>query len=267
VSALRRFWFALSTLLGRPRGFFVPYRHAAGVAAPGDYREMASLFTASHATFDAGLARIARYRAPLQAIGGAPPPAPRWQQDWFPGLDAAYAYALVRETNPARIVEIGSGHSTRFLAQAIKDGGLATKLVAIDPAPRAALAGLDAVWIRERLETSAYSFAQMAAGDILFVDSSHILMPGTDVDFVLGRVLPALPAGVRIHFHDIFLPHPYPADWAWRGYNEQNAVAGLLAGTGFALDWGSAYVRRALAAEKFPMPPGARESSLWLVKR
>jgi hypothetical protein len=267
VSALRRFWFGLSTLLGRPRGFFVPYRHAEGVEAPGAYAELANLFAASHAAFDLGLAGIARHRETLLAFGNEAPPAPRWQQDWFPGLDAAYAYALVRDTKPKRIVEIGSGHSTRFLARAIKDGGLATKLVAIDLAPRAALAGLDVVWLRQRLETSGFSFAELQAGDILFVDSSHILMPGTDVDFVLGRVLPALPAGVRIHFHDIFLPHPYPADWAWRGYNEQNAVAGLLAGTGFALEWGSAYVRQAMAAEKFDMPPGALESSLWLVKR
>lgn len=267
MSAARRFWFGLSTLLGRPRGFFIPYRHAQGVAAPGDYAELATLFQASHAAFDIGLARIQRYSQELNGFGSEPPPAPRWQQDWFPGLDAAYAYALVRETNPQRIVEIGSGHSTRFLARAIKDGSLATKLVAIDPAPRAALAGLDVVWVRQRLETSGFSFAELQAGDIVFVDSSHILMPGTDVDFVLARVLPALPAGVRIHFHDIFLPRPYPADWAWRGYNEQNAVAALLAGSGFALEWGSAYVRQAMAVETFDMPPGAHESSLWLVKR
>ncbi len=63
---------------------------------------------------------------------------------------------------------------------------------------------------------------------MLFVDSSHILMPGSDVDFLFGHVVPGLPAGVLLHVHDIFLPDDYPADWAWRGYNEQLGVLPLL---------------------------------------
>ena len=49
-------------------------------------------------------------------------------------------------------------------------------------------------------------------------------MPGSDVDLLLNEVLPQLRPGVLIHLHDIFLPDPYPAGWAWRGYNEQVAV-------------------------------------------
>ena len=67
---------------------------------------------------------IEQYAAELEAIGSAPPPAPRWNQDWFPRLDAAAAYAMVRNTRPRRIVEVGSGHSTRFMARAVADGGL-----------------------------------------------------------------------------------------------------------------------------------------------
>ena len=71
-------------------------------------------------------------------------------------------------------------------------------------------------------------FEPFKPSDILSVDGSHLLMPGTDVDIVLNRVLPMLPAGTVIHFHDIFWPDPYPAVWDWRGYNEQNAIAPLF---------------------------------------
>jgi len=73
----------------------------------------------------------------LEAIGADRPPQPRWDQDWFPRLDAAAAYAIVRKTQPRRIVEVGSGHSTRFLARAVADGKLETEITAIDPQPRA----------------------------------------------------------------------------------------------------------------------------------
>ncbi len=274
MSAARRLRLALATLFGAKRGYFIPYRYAGGVAAPERYETLEAKFAAARPAFAAALDRIAAYRDTLLAFGQEAPPAPRFDQDWFPTLDAAYSYALVRDTKPARIVEIGSGHSTRFLARAIADGGLATSLVCIDPEPRAALAGLAVDWRRTRLETGGVDFAALVPGDILFVDSSHILMPGTDVDFVLGRILPALPAGVRVHFHDIFLPDPYPAAWEWRGYNEQNAVAALLAGEGFALDWGSAYVARAMVLEiaargldALPQKAGAFPASLWLTKR
>jgi predicted O-methyltransferase YrrM len=274
VSALRRLLFEAATLFGQARGFFIPYRHAAGVRAPQAYPALARRFEAARPTFLGGLDAIAAHRTTLLAFADGQPPAPRWSQDWFPGLDAAFAYALVRERRPGRIVEIGSGHSTRFMARAVADGKLATRITCIDPDPRATLDGLDVAWLRHRLEETECALDTLAAGDVLFVDSSHILMPGTDVDHVFARILPVLPAGALVHFHDIFLPEPYPAEWAWRGYNEQNAVAGLLAGNGFDLVWGSAWIRHNMDTEiaargldAIPMPAGALPASLWLVKR
>ena len=89
--------------------------------------------------FTAAAPAMARRLAALDHLPQSPRLA-RWDQDWFPRLDAAIAYSLVRERKPRRIVEVGSGHSTRFLAEAIADGGLATELTAIDPAPRADIA-------------------------------------------------------------------------------------------------------------------------------
>ena len=223
------------------------------------------------------LDQIEQYGRDLEAIGGAAgdhrPPAPRWDQDWFPRLDAAAAYALVRSKPPRRIVEVGSGHSTRFLARAVADGGLATRITAIDPEPRARIAGLDVDFLEAPVQEVAEGpIAALQPGDILFIDSSHQVRAGNDLDFLLNRVLPKLPAGVRLHFHDIFLPDDYPEQWAWRKYNEQAAVAALLH-AGCRADFSSHWVvsrrddlvRRGVLG-RLPLVDGALESSLWLTK-
>lgn len=269
----RRWRLGLPTLLGRPRGFFIPYRYAAASRPPALYPGLDAAFTAATPEFRRRVAAIARYASTLAGFHG-PPPAPRFGQDWFPRFDAAMAYVLVREERPARIVEIGSGHSTRFIARAIADGGLSTRLVAIDPAPRAALGSLTVEWIRSPVQAvDAAVFRDLGAGDILFVDSSHVLMPGTDVDFILNLVLPGLPPSVMVHFHDICLPDRYPDAWAWRGYNEQNAIAPLLIGGRWRILWSSRWVTTRMPVEAsaagldpLPLPPGAIESSLWLEK-
>jgi hypothetical protein len=274
---LRRLRFGLSTILGiAERGFFIPYRYAGGIAraersAP--YPELERIFQDAEPAFAELLDEIALHATAIRAIAGGRPPEPRFEQDWFPRFDAVAAYALVRKLRPRRIVEIGSGHSTRFMARAIRDGALQTAITAIDPAPRADIAGLGVATLRSTLQAGGTApFAELARGDILFVDSSHILMPGSDVDFLLGRVLPALPAGVHVHFHDVFLPDGYPESWLWRGYNEQTAVAALLQGS-YRLRWSSRYVTTRMApalkghfATRLPFPEGAFETSLWLVK-
>jgi len=277
-AAMNRRWNGLLTALGvARRGFFIPLRGARDLPRPGsvpDYAAVGDILRAREAAFGDHLAAIEACAPELERLGGAPP-APRWAQDWFPRLDAAAAYAMVRRRRPRRIVEIGSGHSTRFLVRAIADAGCATQLTAIDPAPRAALDGLPVEWLRAGVQDVGEApFAALQPGDFLVVDSSHVLMPGTDVDHLLNRVLPRLPAGVHLHFHDIFLPRDYPADWGWRGYNEQLAVATLIASAAYEVDFASAW----LAAQRpewiargvlgrLPLAPGARESSLWLTRR
>ena len=219
-------------------------------------------------------AAIEDHAEALEALGNEPPPAPRWMQDWFPRLDAAAAYAMVRRFRPRRIVEVGSGHSTRFFARAAADAGSTTRITAIDPAPRASLEGLDLELLRMPVQQAGDApFAVLAIDDFLAVDSSHVLSPGSDVDHLINRVLPALPVGVRVHFHDIFLPDPYPSAWGWRRYNEQVAVAALLAGGDYVVDFASAWLvsrrTRWLAkgvVSRLPLVAGARESSLWLRK-
>lgn len=185
------------------------------------------------------------------------------------------AYAFVRRYRPAQIVEVGSGHSTRFLARAVADGGLSTRITAIDPSPRAAMTALPVDFLREPVPNVGRApFAGLAPGDMLVIDSSHVLMPGTDVDFLLTTVVPTLPPGALLHVHDVFLPDDYPQDWSWRGYNEQSAVALLLASEDWEILFASHFVATrmadavaASAAAGLPLVPGCHESSLWLRRR
>jgi hypothetical protein len=91
---------------------------------------------------------------------------------------------------------------------------------------------------------------------------------------LFSNVLPILPAGVIIHIHDICLPNDYPTAWRWRGYNEQQGVAALLAGNGFEIMWSSAFANAfmkdsvtASIANDLPLVNGSIETSLWLRKK
>lgn len=268
----------LQTLLGlRRQGFFIPYRYADQLTEEQPaYTALEDFFAASLPAFADLLRKAGAYTDDLLKIASesAPPPAPRFTQSWFPTLDAVAAYTLVREYRPRRIVEIGSGHSTRFLARAVADGRLDTAVTTIDPAPRAALTGLPIRFVPQVVQGSDPKlFAELQAGDVLFIDSSHILMPGTDVDWLFNRILPRLPAGMLVHIHDIFLPDDYPADWSWRGYNEQQAVGPMLLG-GFRLLFASHWAVTRMQGEvrqsivgRLPAAIEAVPASLWLIKQ
>lgn len=268
--------FGLSTVLGvRRSGFFIPYRFAGQITEPADYPEVVRAFEDGLPSMAELIGAASALMPALRAIApDAPAPSPRWNQDWFPRLDAAVAYTLARARGFRRIVEIGAGHSTRFLTRAAADGGHDARHICIDPHPRAEVAGLPVMWFGDTVEKVGLEpFQDLTEDDAVFIDSSHILMPGTDVDFLFGTVLPRLPRGIHVHVHDIFLPWGYPADWAWRGYNEQSALAPLLALGGFQVVWSSAFARARLAEDikdagldDLPLVEGARETSLWLVK-
>ena len=183
-------------------------------------------------------------------------------------------YANMHQRIPKNIIEVGSGHSTRFMARTASDGLLDTKLVAIDPAPRASLDGLNIMIENKTVqEMDVRYFDLLEPGDILFIDSSHILMPATDVDFLFNRVLPRLQDGIIIHLHDIFLPDDYPKEWQWRGYHEQLIVVTLLQAREFNIFFPSNYVATRMGAYlrgtllgELDRPVDWFETNLWLKK-
>lgn len=258
----------LQTVLGaRRQGFFIPYRYAESVKAPGPYPALEALFSAHEDAFRGVLDEIEAHADALTALKG-PAPKPRWDQDWFPRLDGAAAFALVKSRHPKRIIEVGSGHSTRFLAAA----GNAT-ITCIDPQPRADFGDLEIDWHQGVLDESHFAlFDALEAGDIAFFDSSHLMMPGTDVDMIFNRIIPRLKPGVLIHIHDILFPDPYPDSWEWRGYSEQNALGGWLLSGALTPVFSSRYAATRMGAvnsgvlSRLPFKAGAIETSLWVQK-
>ena len=161
-----------------------------------------------------------------------------FHNDYFAGLDAALYYALIRDLKPARIIEVGSGYSTRIADKALQKNlaaGKGGKLTCIEPYPEARLteAKLDITLIQQRVEDVSPSvFAALEAGDILFLDSSPALKFGSDVHVEFLDILPRLRPGVWVHVHDIFFPHDYPADWLIGkriAFNEQYLLEAFLA--------------------------------------
>lgn len=179
------------------------------------------------------LAILPRYRQSLQAIpeDRADASGPHWVNGWLPGWDGAAIYAYLADRRPATYLEVGSGNSTKFARRAIADQDLATRVVSVDPCPRAEVNDLCDTVIREPLEDVDLALlSQLTSGDIVFIDNSHRVFQNSDVTVAFLELLPRLPPGVLIGFHDIFLPNDYPSHWADRYYSEQYLLAAFLLG-------------------------------------
>ncbi len=198
-----------------------------------------------------------------------------FDNSYFSSPDTEVLYALISSYRPKRIVEVGSGNSTRVMRQAILDQGLDAKIVSIDPHPRVDVAGYaDEVYRSCVEELDAEQVASwLEPNDILFIDSSHLIAIGNDVPFLYFQVLPKLSPGVLIHIHDIFLPYEYPKDWVvdykW-GFNEQILLNAILAwSNAFSIVWPGYFLQRSDPnfSNFFPYSKGRRAQSFWLRKR
>ncbi|PZS08627.1 MAG: class I SAM-dependent methyltransferase [Solirubrobacterales bacterium] len=220
---------------------------------------------------------IERYGSDLARIPllGTDPGEPYWGQDYFTGVDAAALYSLIRVRRPSRYHEVGSGNSTLFAARAIRDGGLPTRILSVDPAPRADVDLVCDEVIRVPLEQADPSrVAALEAGDVLLVDSSHCALTNSDVVTFFLDVLPALPGGVLVGIHDVFLPDDYPWWLGGRWYSEQYLLAAWLLGAGdrvrlafashFCATEPTIRVRLDAAWDRASLPRIAYGSSLWL---
>lgn len=136
---------------------------------------------------------------------------------------AASTHCILRHFRPRRVVEIGSGNSSLVIARALRMNGAENPEVEadytiVDPYPRKHIRqGLPEVThlIDERVELLDPSFfEELAANDVLFVDSGHTVRMGGDVNYLILDVLPRLAPGVIVHFHDIPLPSEYPKIYA-----------------------------------------------------
>lgn len=147
----------------------------------------------------------------------AAPSAFGYENGTFAFADAAYAYAMIRAIKPRRWTEVGSGNSTLIARLAMERNareGHPTQHRCIEPFEMPWLEQLGIEIVRAQVETCSPSlFDELEAGDVLFIDSSHVLRPQGDVLFLYQEVLPRLKSGVFVHVHDVFTPRDYPEHW------------------------------------------------------
>ena len=154
---------------------------------------------------------------------------PYWNNGWFPALDGCVLMHFMLKYRPKCYLEIGSGNSTIFAHHAKTFGDLDTAIVSIDPQPRRGIDQLCTQVVRSGLQNVDLTiFDKLVAGDILFLDGSHLVFTDSDTTVFFLEVLPRVRPGVLIHIHDIFWPIDYPEEWGTRYYSEQYMLAMLL---------------------------------------
>ncbi len=156
----------------------------------------------------------------------------------FGGADAVFLYGMMRHLKPRRIIEVGSGYSSCVMLDTndlFFAGSIACTF--IEPNPELLLSLLTKedrhridIIPRRVQDVSLDRFSALHAGDILFVDSSHVSKVGSDVNTIFFHILPALQSGVYIHFHDILFPFEYPMEWVYEGraWNEVYLLRAFL---------------------------------------
>ncbi len=205
------------------------------------------------------------------------------KNDYFGPGDADFYYSLIRKQKPRRIVEIGSGFSTRIACAARdanrkEDPGCETRITCIEPYSNAEmLERLDVELIQTPVESvDLETFSTLEPRDILFIDSSHVVRPEGDVTYEIQQILPRLASGVWIHVHDVFTPRDYPPRWlvdrmlfwneqylleAFLAFNREFRIAAAL---NFLSSQDPGRFRRAMPLAR--LAPEAECSSFWIVR-
>lgn len=157
----------------------------------------------------------------------------------FESVDADFLFSFVRHHKPSKVVEIGCGVSTLLIQGALasnrSQSGCNAEHVCIEPYPQPWLEGVSGIkLLRQKVEEVPIStFSHLNSGDLLFIDSSHVIRPQGDVLFQFLEVLPVLKNGVFVHVHDVFTPYDYLDSWVRKNvklWNEQYVLEALLSG-------------------------------------
>ena len=161
----------------------------------------------------------------------------RFNNAGFEPGDAEFLFQVVRHFRPNKIIEIGSGSSTKIARKALslnaQDDGLKARHICIEPYEQPWLETFGEIeLIRSKVEDCDIEWRDsLASGDLLFIDSSHMIRPQGDVLYEYLNIIPQLQSGVLVHVHDIFTPRDYLDNWIRRDvrfWNEQYLLEALL---------------------------------------
>jgi hypothetical protein len=195
----------------------------------------------------------------------------------FRGIDAIVAHCMVRHFQPRLIIEIGAGISSLVLGEAaMKNNNRG--LICIEPFPQEFLKqgfpGLYSLIEKKVQDVNLDFFSQLGSGDILFIDSSHTVKIGGDVNYLFLEVLPRLNPGVIVHVHDIFFPFDYRRDWVmdeFRFWTEQYLLQAFLSfNSQFEVLMANHYLSHRYRKDlrtTFPSLPALGGGSFWMRRK
>lgn len=203
-----------------------------------------------------------------------------YKNSFYSYTDAVILFSVIRRFKPRRIIEIGSGYSSALMLDTNEiffNGEIDLKF--IEPYAEDRLEQLvgstekvRAEIVRKKVQkTSLDLYRKLESGDILFIDSTHSVKTGSDVNFILFEILPILKKGVLIHFHDIHFPFEYPKEWVLNGFgwNETYFLrAFLMYNKNFKIILFSDYLHKFHKEifKSMPLTYNSPGSNIWLVK-
>lgn len=204
----------------------------------------------------------------------------KYNNNYYSYADGIILYSMIRQFEPKRIIEIGSGFSSMVMLDTNEfffDNQI--DLTFIDPYPERLFSLMKESDIKQTkvIECDVQLvplnvFEKLQAGDILFIDSTHISKTGSDVNYILFEIFPIIKNGVLIHFHDVFYPFEYPKEWVFQGINwNENYIlkAFLMHNEKFEVKLFSEYLYRHHKDVFIGMPLcyNYAGSNLWLEKK
>jgi hypothetical protein len=199
--------------------------------------------------------------------------------NYYSYTDGIVLYAMIRHFKPRQIIEVGSGYSSALMMDVNElFFGNRIGLHFIEPYPDRLYSLMPekdkrsaTVMEKPVQDIDPGFFRQLGAGDILFIDSSHVSKCGSDVNYLLFEILPMLNSGVLVHFHDVFYPFEYPKDWVLSGWNwneDYLLKAFLMYNNAFTIRFFSNYlhVHHQGAFREMPMSYLNTGGSFWIEK-
>ena len=203
-----------------------------------------------------------------------------FENQFYPYADAIILYCMVRQTKPRRIVEVGSGFSSGLILDTnhlfFND---AISCTFIEPFPERLLSLLtEKDKRRNKIEQANIQevdlnlFDELTDGDMLVIDSSHVVKTASDVNHIFFEILPRLKGGIYVHFHDVMYPFEYPREWVYKGWawNEAYVLRAFLQyNTAFQIQFFYHFFERFhrdQLAEHMPLCLKSGGASIWLRK-
>ena len=171
---------------------------------------------------------------PMKAAGAS---EMRWDNSMFGVMDSCVYYTMIRHFSPELVLEIGSGFSTLVASRAASKN-TATVIECVEPYPvdffSKHLRDMEGIklTVAPVQEVPLERFSSLKENDIFFIDSSHVVKSGSDLEYLLFKVIPTLSSGVIVHIHDIYLPYSYPRNNLEnhrRFWNENYVIGAFLA--------------------------------------